>query len=371
MTEIAGTRQLSHGGDWYGYQTEYGQAAIDYSVNINPLGMPDHVRTAIAEAAWRADRYPDPLCRRLSKAIGEAEGVSPGWILCGNGAADLIYRLSAAAAKELISVHALIPAPSFSEYESAVHAFGGTVAYYPLAVSDDFQIHEDILEHITEDTDLVFLCQPNNPTGMTIERWLLEKILCRCEKMQARLLIDECFIEFLDKPEDFKMTAALAAHPNLMILRAFTKSCAMAGVRLGYVLCSDAEVLASMRSCGQPWAVSILAEEAGLAALREQEYLVQMRQIVREERLFLKEMLGKLGFHVVDGKANFLLFRIPHPEEGTIRERAAAFQNNLKKQGIMIRSCANFSGLTEGWFRIAIRTREENEKLIRILQVLK
>ncbi len=353
--------KLIHGGDWYGYRKAYGKMPLDFSININPLGMPGGVVNAIREAAAFSDHYPDPRTRRLRDAIAQKEGIPQEWILCANGAADLIYRLIPAMKKQ--KIQALIPAPSFSEYEQAVLSFGGSVHFSVLHAEDGFAVREDLLSQITRDTDLVFLCQPNNPTGVTMDRDLLDTILHRCEQVSARLVIDECFIDFLDEPEAYTMKDRLAAHPNLFVLRAFTKSYAMAGIRLGYALCADTDFLKNMQMAGQPWAVSVPAEEAGIAALKETGYLEETRRFIKKERAGLLRQLNELGFCAVPGEANFLLFQVPE-------EVADSFQRSLEEQGILIRSCANFRGLSKGWFRIAVRTEKENARLMQVMSAI-
>lgn len=346
-------RRLTHGGDWAGYQARYGGQPLDFSANISPLGLPEGVRRAAADALADAHRYPDPLCRGLVEAIAQAERVEPDWCLCGNGAADLIYRAVLARRPE----KALITAPAFAEYEAALELIGCKTDRFPLRAEDEFALGEGFPDAISPETDLVFLCQPNNPTGRTIPRPRLERALERCREADALLVVDECFLDFLDEPEAFTMKGLLGRYPNLLILKAFTKLYAMAGLRLGYCLCADAALLGRMREAGQPWAVSGPAQAAGMAALEETAYVEAVQTLIRTERPRLAQALVRLGLRVIPGEANYLLFQSPVPLEEPLRER-----------GILLRDCSNYHGLGRGWYRTAVRDGADNGRLIAALQ---
>lgn len=345
--------KLPHGGDWAGFAAERGEMPLDFSANISPLGLPEGVRRAVTASLDGADRYPDPLCRVLGEAIGRAEGVDPDWVLCGNGAADLIYRVVLARRPK----KALVTAPTFSEYEGALELLGCETRRYVLKAENEFDLDPGVLDAIGADTDMVFLCQPNNPTGRTVSRELLTQVLERCREADALLVIDECFCGFLDQPEAFTMNACLGGYPNLLILKAFTKLYAMAGLRLGYCLCADPALLGAMRSAGQPWAVSGPAQAAGIAALGETEYVQSVRALIARQRPRLAGALRRLGLRVIPGEANYLLFFSPIPLSEPLRER-----------GILIRNCANYHGLGEGWYRAAVRASGENDRLVAALE---
>ena len=257
--------ELTHGGDWAGYAAQYGGMPLDFSANVSPLGLPQGVRQAVARALDGSDRYPDPLCRALRKKLSGTLGVPPQSILCGNGAADLIFRLVLAEKPK----RALVTAPTFAEYEQALAVAGCTADRFFLREEEGFAVTEALLERIEPGLDILFLCEPNNPTGRTTPRALLLRILERCAACGTRLVVDECFNEFLDDPAAHTLLGELEGHENLLLLRAFTKWYAMAGVRLGYALCADGALLERMRAAGQPWAVSALAQAAGEAALGE------------------------------------------------------------------------------------------------------
>ncbi|MFR1785333.1 MAG: pyridoxal phosphate-dependent aminotransferase, partial [Ruthenibacterium lactatiformans] len=230
VTEGGERMELTHGGDWAGYAAQYGGMPLDFSANVSPLGLPQGVRQAVARALDGADRYPDPLCRALRKKLSGTLGVPPQSILCGNGAADLIFRLVLAEKPK----RALVTAPTFAEYEQALVVAGCTADRFFLREEEGFAVTEALLERIEPGLDILFLCEPNNPTGRTTPRALLLRILERCAACGTRLVVDECFNEFLDDPAAHTLLGELEGHENLLLLRAFIKWYAMAGVRLDY-----------------------------------------------------------------------------------------------------------------------------------------
>jgi threonine-phosphate decarboxylase len=344
--------EIIHGGDITGYEAIYNRKPVDFSANLSPLGMPESVRRAIRDSVSEAEHYPDPLCRRLRDAISEVTGVPAQSILCGNGAADLIYRAVFAIKPKT----ALLPAPTFTEYETALESAGCNIVRYYLSEDNDFDIDRDFLEYITPETDTVFLCQPNNPTGRAIPKPLLLDILARCREVGAQLVTDESFAGFLNDPDRFTMMDEIGENRGLVVIRSFTKIYAMAGVRLGYCVSSDSELLNKMYSSGQPWGVSTSAQAAGIAAVKESEYVLKVRETVKKERLRLINRLTGLGLRVIPGEANYLLFKCGVP-----------LSDKLLDRGILIRSCGNFHGLDGSWYRIAVRTERENEMLIRAI----
>lgn len=344
--------ELVHGGDWAGYRAEFGCDALDFSANVSPLGLPAGVAAAITNALPTADRYPDPLCRELRAALAGAEGVPADWILCGNGAADLIFRLALAVRPR----RALLPAPTFAEYEAALQTVGCAVQRVFLREENEFAVTEEFIDAVTPETDIVFLCQPNNPTGQVTPPALVERLVRRCAECGAVLAVDECFLDFLPDRDAWTAKQLLRDAPQLVILKAFTKLYAMAGVRLGYALCGDATLLEKMRGAGQPWAVSSLAQAAGLAALQETAYAGAVRALIAEQRPRMAAGLRALGLRVMDGQANYLLFRAT-PD----------FGEKLRRRGAVVRSCANYPGLDAAWYRTAVRTAEENTRLLQIM----
>ena len=332
-----------HGGDIYG-----GGVTLDFSANTNPYGTPAGVLDAVKAALPEMHRYPDPYCRSLVDAIAEFEGVDKHFILCGSGAAELISAYCAA----LHPKTALELAPTFSEYSLGLNRVGCSVKRYYLTPDNDFRLDEHFLYHLEDTTpEAVFLCNPNNPTGALIDPKLLKRVLDFCKEAHIKLFIDECFLDLSDN--GISMKAYLQGYPNLFLLKAFTKSYGMAGIRLGYCLCADAQLLTAMAREVQPWNVSSLAQAAGVAALKEEAFLKETKKLIQRERPWLQTKLEAFGFRVCPSYANYLLFQGP-----------VDLHRKLKAQGIAIRNCDNYPGLTAGWYRIAVRRHEENKKLI-------
>lgn len=346
--------ELTHGGDVIGYRLRYGKPPLDFSASLNPLGMPDGVRRAAVEAAATATAYPDPLCRELREALARKRTVAPDQIICGDGAAEIIYRLVLAAKPRT----ALIVAPTFAEYEKALTVVNCRVAYHMLRREDDFVLNESILPEIHPGLDTLFLCQPNNPTGRLVDAELLHRLLARCAETGTLLLLDECFCSFVADPGEVSLVSQLYRHSNLFILDSFTKLYAMAGIRLGYGLCSRAELLAKMYEVGQPWSVSSIAQAAGIAALAEDEYVRRARRLIADQKNKLVVGLARLGCEVLGDEANYVFFYTNDAE----------LQQKLMDKGILIRNCANFRGLGPGYYRVAVRLPDENVLLLQAIR---
>lgn len=346
---------LIHGGDVYSARQKMKQEPLDFSANINPMGMPPGAVRAAADALQQCTQYPDPLCRELRAALAAYEGIPAEQIVCGNGAADLIFRIVAATHPQ----RALLLEPTFAEYEQALRSMDCSIAYFPLQESEGFVLPEAFLQQLTPEINLLFLCNPNNPTGRTVSPALLQEIWKRCEEAGILLVVDECFNEFLEHPEQNTLKDVLETGANAVILKAFTKSFAMPGLRLGYGLCGNRDLAERIFSCGQPWGVSIPAQAAGVAALQEQGYLERMRRLIQTERRWLSENLARLGLRVFPSEANYILFRTE--TEISLRER-------MEQRGVLIRACGNYRGLDNRYYRIAVRGHGENERLIAALK---
>ena len=347
-----------HGGDRMGYELEYGRKPLDFSASISPLGLPECVKRAVIEGMEENSFYPDPYCRILREKLAVHLGIPAEWILCGNGASDLIYRLACGKRPR----KAVVPVPTFTEYEKALTLSGCRVLRFPLPMEHDFLVTgewmDELISWMDPEVDLIFLCQPNNPTGWSIPKEQMLRLLKHCRHRNILLAVDECFLDFLDTPHKHTMLSCLA-EGSLLLLRAFTKFYGMAGLRLGYCLCADSSLLSRMREAGPPWNVSQAAQTAGIAALEDPGYEACVRRIIRTERERMRTAFNKLGVRVIPGEANFLLI---HARED--------LGEVLKRQGILIRDCRNIPGLEPGWFRIAIRTAEENDRLLEALHTI-
>lgn len=320
-------RQYDHGGDIYGNPG----VVIDFSVNTNPLGCPESVKTALISRISEFSRYPDSQCRELRAAIARHENVPEEWVLCGNGAADLIYRLCWAVKPRT----AYVPQPAFSEYERALGQVGCQLV--------------DL-----NNAEIIFLCHPNNPTGQLISEDTLEQLVSKAAENRAVVLVDECFLDFTD---GVSAKRYLAGIEGLVVLKAFTKIYAMAGLRLGYVLTANGDLRDRIETAGQCWSVSVPAQIAGLAALGVPDWVRQTKVLVASEREFVSEKLSGMGLNVWPSDANFLLFQSEKP-----------LYEPLLQKGILIRRCGNFKGLDESYYRIGLKTRPDNLRLLEAVE---
>ena len=334
--------KYQHGGDIYSIKG----IDLDFSINLHPAGMPLQIKEAITASVDRYDVYPDPYCRELATRVAELWRLDPSWLCFGNGAADLIFRLFFALRPRRL----LTLAPTFSEYEEAAAQVGCEVARFYLKPEDNFRLGPEILEQITAETDLVFLCNPNNPNGLLAESKLMLEITRRCAAQGTVLAVDECFMPFTSGRS---LQDQIAEFDNLIIFRAFTKIFAMAGLRLGYVMCSNLELINKLRLITQPWAVSTVAQIAALAALDIPDWLEDTVALVASERSRVASALAGLGLTVFPSDANYLLFNTQ-----------TALLEPLLSRGILIRSCANYYGLDESYYRIGLKCKAENIYLL-------
>lgn len=344
--------EYAHGGDIYRNPVEH-----DFSVNINPLGMPQKSLEAARQAMSLCGQYPDWRGEALCRAIAQAEGVRTEQVILGNGAAELIYALCYFLCHHEFQRRSkgLIAAPSFGEYEVALLAAGGQAVFWDLKEENDFALDADFLSAITEEIGILFLCNPSNPVGNLADRELLLEIAEKCEKTGTYFCLDECFLPFLKKESELSLKSVLERFPHLIILRAFTKIYGMPGLRLGYGMTANEGLLHGMRRCMQPWNTSVPAQAAGLEALKDREYLEQTRRLIGRERAYLvRKLEAGLAERVYPSCANFIFFK-SRPD----------LKELLLKEKVLIRSCSDYRNLSEAHFRIGIRTHAENEELIR------
>ena len=351
-------KKISHGGNIYKKAKELGikeENILDFSANISPLGLPEYIRQAMVEAIDGTINYPDPDCSRLKEAISRQDSVPETKIACGNGGADLLYRLAFGLQPKKV----VLPAPAFVEYEEALSAAGAQIEYYRMA--DDFIIREDILEKITEDTDFVVICNPNNPTGILTERDLILRILEKAKETKTFVMVDECFLEICQNEEEYTVKPFIEKYENLIILKSFTKLYAIPGVRLGYILAGSEEVIDKVNRAGQAWSVSHIAQCAGVAALSDNDYKERVIATVAEELSYMKKEFFRLPVILYDGAANYLFFQTPGITD---------LDKRLESHGIMIRNCSNYVNLGTDYWRVAVKAHEENEKLMKALRII-
>lgn len=345
---------IQHGGN-----VLFQSTCIDFSANINFLGIPDPVMQAARSGLMAAMQNPQEQNGTLEEHIAQWEGVEPAHVFCSNGASEVVKSLM----QTLQPQKALLPAPGFEEYLRPLSMVQCGIEYYYTKEEDHFRIQlDDFLEHITKEIDVVFFCNPNNPTAVLYDRPFLEQVLLRCEQMDTMLILDECSLDFVEDAQLFSIRCKGSndnkdAGRHLVIVKDFTKMFAMPGIRLAYGLCTDQELVEQFRSTVQPWCVSSVAKKAGIACTKESEFIQQTVQETGKERGWLLEQFQRIGIADAIGAANMVFFKS--------RPGLHAFG---MMHGIMLRDCSNLEGMPQGYYRIAVRGREENEKLIEVLE---
>lgn len=337
-----------HGGDIYSEDIAY-----DFSVNTNPLGMPEESLKAAKEAIGLSGQYPDYSCRKLCESIAYTDGANSESIVSGNGSTQLLHLVC-----QCLNVkNALTLAPSFYEYERAVRLAGGKMHFYETAEENSFRAGEGFIDAIEDGTDLVFICNPGNPDGNLYGKDYIRKIAEKCRDKNAYLCIDECFLPFCYEEDDISFRKDIYKYENVIVLRAFTKIYAMAGLRLGYLLCADTGLVKRIKENMPLWSVCLPAQSAGAEALKDHGYIQQTRKLVQSERKYLTDELEALSYKVYESHANFILFRAD-----------PGLYDFLLENRILIRNCKDFRGLDDSFYRTAVKKHEDNEILIDYLR---
>lgn len=336
-----------HGGDIY-----RNQIRLDFSVNTNPLGMPDPVKEALHQAVEEAENYPDIRAQALSAAVAEQLQVRKEQLVFGNGASELFHAVLHTIKPSKI----LIPVPSFLGYEEAAKAIDCEVIFYEMKKEENFCLTDRILDVLDENISLVFLANPNNPVGNLVEPELIFQIAEKCRQCDITLVLDECFMELTGKEQTYSFFKRLDEFPNVVVIRAFTKLYAIPGVRLGYLVCEQ-NLAEKIRLQLPEWNLSVFAQRAGVAAIKEQEYIVRAVVCIQTQRQFLLEELQAAGCSVFDSDADYLLFYSEMPLYELFLQR-----------GILIRDCSNFRGLQRGYYRIAVKSEEQNRMFAEVLR---
>lgn len=343
----------SHGGI---YSVNPRLVRLDYSSSINPLGTPKKAIAAVKMSANSlVQTYPDPECRELKKSLSRYLGIDSEWFTVGNGAIEIIYWFAHTTTS--VRGRVVIPTPTFCEYEVASQKVGAEVTLVPL---NNFDLDTDKIIEKARGANAVFLCNPNNPTGMLATKQIM-KIIENIDN-STKILLDECFIELADNPEANTMIDQISEFDNLVILRSLTKSFGLAGLRVGYCVCNP--TLAKKLSTNKiPWNVNSLAQVAGVAALRERRCLSKARALIKKERRFLHDNIEKLeSFHPIRSDSNFFLVHLQGRNSTQFRDRL------LKKSGVLVRDCSTFTGMGAQYIRIAIKKHSENVLLLKALE---
>ena len=359
-----------HGGNIYKIFREKNiDKILDYSSNINPYGLPENLKKEISEKLFVLERYPDPDYIELREKIAEKNNLNIENIIVGNGATEIIFLFM----KILSPKKVLIVSPTFGEYERAIKA--STLAndsleinYFELKETENFVLNVKNLETELENNyDLLILCNPNNPTGQFLKLKKLEEILKICEQKNTKLFVDEAFVEFVEDWENESIINSKENKENLFVIRAFTKFFAIPGLRLGYGICFNNNLLKKMLEKKEPWSVNNIADLAGKTVLDDENYIQKTKEWIKDQKKYMYENLNKIeGLRAYKTEVNFILLKI----EDNLLEKGLDVKNLRKKmleKGILIRDASNFIYLNKHYFRLAIKDKLNNEKVIETL----
>jgi threonine-phosphate decarboxylase len=351
--------QFRHGGNVHAFTRAQGVApedVLDFSASINPLGWPPAVRETYCRALSRIVHYPEPYAETLAVALAEYHSLDPAGVLVGNGSTQLIHLL----ARTLAAPRVLLVAPLFSEHEAAFRLGGAQVAYFDLRPPQFALSLEHLGAALTEGYNSVVLTNPNSPTGTLVPRAQGEEVVRMCRHARVTLVIDETFVDWVEE-ESLKQLAARS--PHLIVLRSLTKFFAVPGLRIGYLI-AQPRLVGRLRARLEPWSVNTVAQEVALACLRDQRFGQRSRKFMAQERAWLCAQLAALkGLRPFPSQANFLLVQVTAEAL-----RAAELVEILARENLLIRACEDFRGLGRRFFRVAVRTRRENQRLLTALR---
>jgi threonine-phosphate decarboxylase len=350
---ISNHTPVPHGGI---YSVNSGSKVIDFSSNVNPLGFPPSVRDVIKKNISLLSVYPDPNSSKLKADLEKYTGISRNQIVVGNGATEIIYNFCKSFIKKNSQI--VIPIPTFGEYEAATRLHGGRIYHF-----QTMDLNQDLysLQQIMTKKDCLFLCNPNNPTGVLMTQKNLKKIIEHAHDNSMLVFLDECFIELVPESNE-SMISHLKEFNNLFILRSLTKSFGLAGLRVGYGLGSK-KIVDILSKIKIPWNVNGLAQKAASAVLSSKSHLAKTRKLIKKELHFLTKSISKMpAFSCYPSSTNFILVKS--------QINSKTIQKRLLEKNILVRDCSTFHGLDNTFIRIAVRTHKENVKLVKSLEAI-
>lgn len=341
-----------HGG-LYSSEVTNNSKLIDFSSNVNPLGYPSKINDVFKTGTELLSIYPDPNSNELRSHLQRYTGIPKNQIVVGNGATEIIYNFAKAFLRKQ---KILIPIPTFSEYETATKLNGALISYLKA-----FDMNENVKEaqEAISKKKCIFLCNPNNPTGIVIKKKNILKILESAYDKSVFVFIDECFIELVPRGNE-TVISLLKEFDNLFILRSLTKSFGLAGIRIGYGL-SNKKIIEILNRIKIPWNVNSVAQKLAIHALSDKSHLIKTRKMIEKESKFLHNSISKIqGFTCYHSDTNFILIKS--------KMRSDLLKRRLLKKNILIRDCSTFRGLNNQFLRIAVKTHKDNLKLVEALK---
>ncbi|WP_216831676.1 threonine-phosphate decarboxylase CobD [Alkalihalobacterium elongatum] len=329
--------------------------SIDFSENVNPLGVPKAVLQKWEGYGRTIHSYPDPYASKLREKLALQNNISKDQLLIGNGAAELILLIANYFRKKKI----LVVEPTFSEYREACVAYECEVIRFQLFHDENWHVNLEGLLEAIKDVDAMFLCQPNNPTGTMLDQAILLKLIQRAKEKDVTVVIDEAFYDFSDK--EVSILPYINDLQNIIVLRSLTKMYAIPSLRLGYLISND-EVVNKLKKFQQPWSVNGIAQQVGLECISDEQHVIRTRTFIRSEREWLFHVLTQVGYEVSPSVVNFYLLK-PKGSNEDLKPLIIFMIEN----GIIPRHTYNFLGLEGKYIRLAIKTRAENDMLLNVL----
>jgi threonine-phosphate decarboxylase len=346
----------THGGLHY-LKGGMNKSVIDFSTNVNPLGPSAKAVAVIKKSIKLASYYPDPSSKELKDAIAKYIGVESDCVVVGNGASEIIHLFAEAFVRKGDRV--TIPMPTFFEYEFASDKNSAIIDFVELK---DFRFDRNrVINSIHTETKVVFICNPNNPTGILVQRSDIESVLEHASNTGALVMLDECFMEFVDEPERNSLTKQIGKYENLVVLKTFTKAFGLAGLRVGY--CLAGKKIARVLNRGKiPWSVNVLAQKAAVAALSDIAHLEKTRRLIRKERKYLYDKINRVDrYYAYTSDTNFFLVKLKDMS-------SLELQQKLLKRKILVRDCSSFTGMGTDFVRISIQKHGSNVLLVNALK---
>lgn len=361
MSEV---KEQFHGSDLEKVEQIFGikkETIVGFGANVNPLGISPMLRKNLADHIDAITAYPDREYTDLRAAISAYIGAPMEHIMVGNGSTELIGLFIEINHPK----HALLLSPTYSEYEREIRLTGGQCDYYYLKEKDGFRLNtKDLLKHVTDETDLLIICNPNNPTSTAIFQDDMRTILSHCQKTNTFVLIDETYIEFAPEMNQISAIPLTNEFDNVVILRGISKFFAAPGLRLGYSICSNKGLYDEMNTLKNPWTINSLVGAAGEIMFSDQDYINQTKEMTHAERNFCKEQLDQMKYaKYYDSHGNFILVKI-------LKESVTAYDVFVHciKKGLMIRDCSDFAGLDDHFIRFCFMSHEDNKRLMDALK---
>jgi len=352
----------AHGGDIWGASRLLGiprNEILDLSASLNPLGPPAGLTEEITRGMKDICYYPDRQTWDLRKALAAKLNIRASNVLPGNGSTNLIRLL----AKALTMRNIVVMAPAFGEFSRSLALAGAHFHFYPLSEKNNFSPTPNDLDKIFADNpSCVILSNPLTPSGGMVDQENLQNLLAQAERRRAWVVLDEAFMDFAPKEARDWSPPLLEDHPRLVVLRSMTKFYCLAGLRLGYMLCSR-QTGKQLAPLGEPWSVNTMAQRAGVFCLKQDEYEAKTREVVEKWRAVQAARLAEMGCHVYPSLVNYLLLRLP--PQGPSAAQVAAY---CAAQGVLVRDCSNFPVCTNHHLRVAVTTPEEQERLYDVLE---